>query len=169
MERTKELSCDADLLLYLVDSVQGLNDEDKDFIASASKKAPVILVWNKSDKEDALPLPPPCEDWQDAVSISAKMGIGIGDLIDAVKRLLTAGTDTTKDSVGLGSERQKESVAEALERVTHALKTAESGEYGLDAVVQDLEDSLDSLGEVTGEVTPDDILESIFSHFCVGK
>ena len=169
VERTKELSCDADLLLYLVDSVQGLNDEDKDFIASASKKAPVILVWNKSDKEDALPLPPPCEDWQDAVSISAKMGIGIGDLIDAVKRLLTAGTDTTKDSVGLGSERQKESVAEALERVTHALKTAESGEYGLDAVVQDLEDSLDSLGEVTGEVTPDDILESIFSHFCVGK
>ena len=53
--------------------------------------------------------------------------------------------------------------------MSHALKTAESGEYGLDAVVQDLEDSLDSLGEVTGQVTPDDVLGSIFSHFCVGK
>ena len=39
----------------------------------------------------------------------------------------------------------------------------------LDAVVQDLEDSLDSLGEVTGQVTPDDVLGSIFSNFCVGK
>ena len=69
---------------------------------------------------------------------------------------------------GLGSERQKESVAEALERVEHSLTVAKEG-YSMDAVVQDLEDSLDSLGEVTGEVTPDDVLGSIFSHFCVGK
>ena len=42
-------------------------------------------------------------------------------------------------------------------------------DYALDAVVQDLEDSLNSLGEVTGEVTADDVLGSIFSRFCVGK
>ena len=60
-------------------------------------------------------------------------------------------------------------VEEALERVTHAIETAENHEYGLDAVVQDLEDSLDSLGEVTGEVTPDDVLGTVFENFCVGK
>ena len=64
---------------------------------------------------------------------------------------------------------QKVSVSEALECVEHALLIADKGDYGLDAVVQDLEDCLDSLGEVTGSVTPDDILGSIFSHFCVGK
>jgi tRNA modification GTPase len=52
--------------------------------------------------------------------------------------------------------------------VEHSLTVAKEG-YSMDAVVQDLEDSLDSLGEVTGEVTPDDVLGSIFSHFCVGK
>ena len=52
--------------------------------------------------------------------------------------------------------------------MSHAISSANDG-YSLDAVVQDLEDALDSLGEITGEVTPDDILESIFSNFCVGK
>jgi len=42
-------------------------------------------------------------------------------------------------------------------------------DFTLDAVVQDLEDALNSLGEITGEVTSDDVLESIFSRFCVGK
>ena len=41
--------------------------------------------------------------------------------------------------------------------------------YSLDAVVQDLEDALDALSEVTGAITPDDILGSIFANFCVGK
>ena len=59
--------------------------------------------------------------------------------------------------------------SEALERIEHALSIAQDGSYGLDAVVQDLEDCLDSLGEVTGEVTPDDVLGSVFANFCVGK
>ena len=44
-----------------------------------------------------------------------------------------------------------------------------SEDFSLDAVVQDLEDALDALGEITGEVTSDDILENIFANFCVGK
>ena len=50
----------------------------------------------------------------------------------------------------------------------HALESADE-DYALDAVVQDLEDALAFLGEVTGEVTPEDILESVFGNFCVGK
>ena len=66
-----------------------------------------------------------------------------------------------------GSARQKVAIVDALESVKHA---QESGaQYTLDAVVQDLEDALASLGEVTGEVTPDDVLDSVFSNFCVGK
>ena len=62
---------------------------------------------------------------------------------------------------------QKTAVGQALSCVNHALSL--TADYALDAVVQDLEDSLDFLCEVTGEVTPDDILGSIFSRFCVGK
>jgi tRNA modification GTPase len=103
-----------------------------------------------------------------AVEFSAKKGNGIGDLCKSVKSILMKSDEENRNQTGLGSDRQKKSVEEALERVNHALLAAES-DFALDAVVQDLEDSLDSLGEVTGEVTPDDILESIFSNFCVGK
>lgn len=182
VERTKDLSEEADVILYLVDSSAGLTPYDKEFISS-QKNIPLILVWNKCDKADpsdslqntshgsaattdSLQITMPLNGGE--VHISAKTGKGIGGLISLLKKILTGGQQTDREQAGLGSARQKASVAEALERVTHAL-TAASQDYALDAVVQDLEDSLDSLGEVTGDVTPEDILDSIFSHFCVGK
>ena len=64
--------------------------------------------------------------------------------------------------------RQKRSADEALESLNHAIAAADLG-LPPDAAVQDMEDALASLGEITGEVSPDDILENIFSRFCVGK
>ena len=66
------------------------------------------------------------------------------------------------------TDEEKAAVEEALESVNHALLTSKE-DLALDAVVQDLEEALNSLGEVTGEVTADDVLGSIFSRFCVGK
>lgn len=166
--RTRSLAEEADLLLYLVDSTKGFCVEDREFLAVSS--GPVLLVWNKCDREGTLPLPPQeGEKWSLAVAVSAKTGQGMGELIARTKGLLTGGAGTESSAVALGSERQKEAAAAAHERLTHAVQVARSGELGLDAVVQDLEDALDSLGEITGEVTSDDILESIFSSFCVGK
>ncbi|MBB5227267.1 tRNA uridine-5-carboxymethylaminomethyl(34) synthesis GTPase MnmE [Treponema ruminis] len=167
VERTRDLSEDADLILYLVDSKSGLNDEDKSFIQAhisrTDSKIPLILVWNKCDlsenTDSSFDVP--------QVRISAKKGIGLGSLSESVRSALSAGGSSERNSTGLGSERQKISVEKALESVRHALSLTE--DYALDAVVQDLEDSLDALGEVTGDVTPDDVLGSIFSHFCVGK
>ncbi len=169
VELTQELASTADLVLYLVDSSKGLTDEDKDFLAK-NKTIPQILVLNKTDLaqnniEEFVP-----ENMQDfTVKISAKKSEGIGALTTLVKKILLKDTSQTDGKTGLGSQRQKDCVIQALERVEHALEIARDETYGLDAVVQDLEDSLDSLGEVTGEVTPDDVLGSIFAHFCVGK
>lgn len=168
VERTRDLSEEADLILYLVDSKSGLNAEDKAFIREhingpVTPSIPIILVWNKCDlaeKSDSMFDVP-------QVRISAKKGIGLGELSEAVRSALSVGGASERNSTGLGSERQKISVEKALESVRHALALSE--DYALDAVVQDLEDSLDALGEVTGDVTPDDVLGSIFSHFCVGK
>lgn len=167
VQRTKDLSDDADLILYLVDSALGLENGDRDFIRE--QKIPVILVWTKNDKNSSETFVSAEKNLCDAaVSISSKTGRGLGDLSEAVKKVLLKKLGPQDSVSALGSERQKKSVDEALERVSHALVASEEG-YALDAVVQDLEDSLDSLGEVTGEVSPDDILENIFSNFCVGK
>ncbi len=171
VERTRDLSSDADIVLYVADCTSGLTQEDEAFIR-AQHDVPVVLVWNKTDKTGAHPLPPAVDgvDPGNLIAVSAHTGENIGTIVSTVATLLSGTrTDNTENRTGLGSRRQRDVVAEALERAQHALATARSGEYGLDAVVQDLEDCLDSLGAVTGQVTPDDVLDSVFSRFCVGK
>ena len=163
VEISRSLVQDADVVLYLVDSQEGLNEEDRTFIESC--RVPCILVWNKCDVSASV-VPEPVEGPQS--HISARTGQGLSELFSQIQTLLTAGLSTERTQAGLGSARQKDAVAEALERVKHALLAA-TDNYSLDAVVQDLEDALDSLGEVTGIVTPDDVLGSIFANFCVGK
>lgn len=184
VELSKNLAHDADVVLYLVDSNAGLDEDDKNFIQNCTE--PLILVYTKKDLAQdkiqggkSLSLAPAAEASSATLSngghprnapvfISAKTGDGLKELFDQVYQILTAGLTTEREQAGVGSERQKNAVAGALECVKHALISADDN-YTLDAVVQDLEDSLDFLGEVTGDVTPDDVLGSIFANFCVGK
>ncbi|MCQ2572792.1 MAG: tRNA uridine-5-carboxymethylaminomethyl(34) synthesis GTPase MnmE [Treponema sp.] len=181
VEITKNLSTDADVILYLIDSNSNITSEDIEFIKKS--REPVLVVWTKCDEltdemncHDAHKIlekaikdnPEEKTDLRGQVSISAKKGTGFDGLYKAVKSILTSGLSTERNQAGLGSERQKEAVTEALECVEHALISA-ADNYTLDAVVQDLEDTLDALGIVTGDVTPDDVLGSIFANFCVGK
>ena len=169
VQLTKNLSEDADLILYTVDSKQGLTNDDETFLKQIEK--PFILVWNKSDLNQNISL---SEEQKDAfpflkseVKISAKTQEGFSELYKKIRDSFAQNLSTDRNQAGLGSARQKKSVEEALEAIQHAIKT--SGDYALDAVVQDLEDSLDALSEITGEICADDILSSIFSNFCVGK
>ena len=172
VEISRSLVHDADVVLYLIDSTEGMKEEDKDFIESCS--APLIVVWNKCDMPStAVPevmpaVPEPVEGPPHQCHISAKTGIGLPELFNQIETILTQGLSTERTQAGLGSARQKDAVAQALECTRHALVAA-ADNYSLDAVVQDLEDALDALGEVTGAITPDDILGSIFANFCVGK
>lgn len=178
VQLSKNLASDADVVLYLIDSTQGLSPEDETFIKNCQE--PLVIVFTKSDLGgESLPLAaavpasatpsngghprnaPVCY-------ISSKNGSGLKSLFEEVTKILTAGLTTEREQAGLGSARQKDAVAEALECTKHALISADDN-YTLDAVVQDLEDALDSLSEVTGDVTPDDVLGSIFANFCVGK
>lgn len=172
LDATRELSADADLILYLADNSLTEEKIDFDFIGARNEK--IIFIWNKIDKtnsqkrislsnEDKLKIKKLCGE----IFVSAKSGEGIKDLVQKIKSVLLGGAQTERTQAGLGSARQKHLVQNALESVSHALLVSE--DFSLDAVVQDLEDALDALGEITGEVTSDDILENIFANFCVGK
>lgn len=177
VELSKNLANDADLVLYLVDSTAGLGDDDKEFVCHC--KEPLIIVFNKADKTDEMQknknnstlnelLQKTKINQTPVAFICAKNGDGLKELFEKMSEILTSGLSTEREQAGLGSARQKESVQEALNCTKHALVSADDN-YTLDAVVQDLEDALDALGEVTGDVTPDDVLGSIFANFCVGK
>ncbi|MFA6855784.1 MAG: tRNA uridine-5-carboxymethylaminomethyl(34) synthesis GTPase MnmE [Treponema sp.] len=171
VELTHSLTTDADIVLYIIDTDCGLSSDDEKFLLQC--REPVVVVWNKCDKSGGRKMLTAGQKkriscFKTEVYVSAKSGAGITDLLKSVKSILTDGMDTERIQAGLGSARQKAAVEDALESVKHSLVSADEN-YTLDAVVQDLEDALESLGEVTGEVTPDDVLGSIFSHFCVGK
>lgn len=191
VESAKELSDEADLLLYLADVTLPKDQIDLAFLAE--RKEPVIFVWNKLDKlpqdqKTAAQTENLSQDQKAAISeaqkfyeaaskkipalsgqvfVSAKNGGGVKDLVAMAKGLLLKGQETERSQAGLGSERQKRLVENALESLRHAAALQKG--YSLDAAVQDIEDALDFLGELTGRVTADDILDSVFSNFCVGK
>lgn len=187
VEIAQNLAGGADLVLYLVDSVSGLCEDDIQFINESKLKndpAPIVLVFTKIDAnprwlsrqsriettniaDRQVVLNHRVIDDLPKIGVSSKTGEGIALLSSAVRGLLLGSGDSAENSVSLGSERQKKAVQAALESVSHSLSALNG--FSLDAVVQDLEDALENLGEVTGEVTADDVLESIFSRFCVGK
>lgn len=167
VQRSVELASAADIVLYLIDGTKPPTEEDSAFIERNT--APLIIVQTKADKGQPEPLPAALQRYP-AVSLSSKTGVGLDVLIDTVVGLVTADTALPMQNAGvsLGTERQKEAVTAALEAARHALEAGRSG-YPLDAVIQDVEEAVHALGSVTGEVRSDDILDKIFSGFCVGK
>ena len=177
IQRTQDLTAEAQLILYLVDASLGLVEEDKAFLSkwSQSEKAtrpPLLLVLNKWDKvSDSNACDPDLNQIQvdGIIRLSAKTGAGTAQLVEAVKDVISRDcSSNSSGQVGLGTERQKICAQEALEAVIHGLDVVQDG-YTLDAVVQDVEEALAALGEITGEVTTEDILDTVFSKFCLGK
>ena len=167
VQRSVELASAADIVLYLIDGTKPPAEEDSAFIERNT--VPLIIVQTKADKGQMEPLPAALQRYP-AVRLSSKTGAGLDMLIDTVAGLVTADTALPMQDAGisLGTERQKEAVTAAVEAVRHALDAGGSG-YPLDAVIQDVEDAVYVLGSITGEVRSDDILDKIFSGFCVGK
>jgi tRNA modification GTPase len=163
--RSRELLDRADLVLYVIDGEAGFSPEDRDFLGAAGEKAPALLrLWNKADR---APLPPEGEG--SLIAVSAKTGEGLPALIAAAAGALEAGFGVAEaGGAGLGSPRQKELVDRALESLEEALDLADRAEP-LDLAAPLLRDAVNALGEITGEVSTADILEALFSRFCVGK
>lgn len=176
VEMTYDLSKDADIILYLLDSTHPLTQDDvvylEQLFSRSSSSVPAIIVFTKSDlaqaDTEAAKKLFSSSKVEQLVPVCSKTGDGISHLSSVVKSTLLQGTSTEREQAGLGSERQKTAVEEAIQCLEHGLSVYQKN-YTLDAVVQDIEDALDALSSLTGEVTPDDILGSIFSNFCVGK
>ena len=173
IERSKSLAEEADSILYIVDSCIGLDDEEKKFL-SAHKNNSLILVWNKIDCVEAGSAPPMEKNGNNfpVVPISAANGSGLSELCASIGSLLLQKTHMdayqTSGGAGLGTLRQKELTEKAVSMLEEALLLAKNGQ-SLDIIAPLLRESLNALGEITGEVSTADVLEIMFSRFCLGK
>ena len=161
VERSRDLLDAADLVLYLIDGEEGITDEDSALIDTL--EIPHLVVWNKTD---IAPAP------EKIIAVSAKTGEGIAELAAAIAGAIQAKIATNAGnpdpSPSLGTVRQKNLVEAAIASLEEALDMAEKMEP-LDLVSPLLREAVNSLGEITGEVSTADILEEMFSKFCVGK
>jgi tRNA modification GTPase len=167
VERSRDLLEAADLVLYLIDGETGITDEDTALIDSLAVSS--LVIWNKTD---IAPAPVSAIADGRLLAISAKTGEGIAELAmviaAAIQAAIAANVENPDTTPSLGTVRQKNLVEAAIAALREALNLAEKNEP-LDLVSPMLREAVNSLGEITGEVSTADILEEMFSKFCVGK
>jgi tRNA modification GTPase len=157
----------SELALIVCDLSRPFTAADTEVIDLIGTK-PAIVVLNKCDLPHRLRLPSAVAATANAVGVSATRGDGLDDLRAKLVDLAYRGTiGTTAVDIAI-NERQKQLLQSANKYLTeshNALATAQS----LEIVSQQLRLAMDFLGEIVGKTTTDDILEHIFSRFCIGK
>ncbi len=158
----------AALILFVLDSSREWNEDDASCWRQIRERK-VILVVNKADLERRLVIPGEVvEGCLDMVEISALRGENVEALIRSMVDWSQAGARDPGDSVLISSVRQKECLDRSLESLKRCREACASGiseEYPL----QDLRRTMEALGEITGEVRSEEILDQVFRTFCIGK
>ncbi|MBN1405529.1 MAG: tRNA uridine-5-carboxymethylaminomethyl(34) synthesis GTPase MnmE [Candidatus Omnitrophica bacterium] len=158
----------ADLILLVIDAGSGLKKEDLEIINSiASKKALVAL--NKIDLTAKIK-PQDIKKYlagKKIVKISAKKNIGIRELENAIRSMVWSGGVSSASHAMITNVRHEAAAKQALRALEEAVKGINTGAGEITAL--SLKQAGDALGLITGEVLDDDLLDRIFSKFCIGK
>ncbi len=157
IERAHRILDACDLVLYVVNAVDGETDEDRRRLERI--RTPILKVINKID----LKAPPAGFN---GIPVSAATGEGLSGLIEALADRLKSEAGTSEPPFAV-NERQSQLVRQALTAVEAAL--TDNGGAVLDGIAIELKEALDAVGELTGETASPDILDAVFSRFCVGK
>ena len=168
VERAKKAMLDADLILYVVDSSADLDENDEEIISFLQDQNAIILL-NKADLPSALTVEKMQERLQKpTVSISAREETGMDELSDLIEHMFLSGEISFNDQVYLTNMRHQA----AMEQVQSSLmKVKESISLGMpeDFFSIDLMDAYEALGSIIGESVGEDLVNEIFSKFCMGK
>lgn len=166
VERAKAASQEADLVLYVVDASRGLDSDDEAFLSALSGKA-CLLVVNKSDLNGEMAVPGAFSDKH--VRISAKAVVGIDVLEKAILGVILH--DKTVGSGDTAVVSNARHIA-LLERCAADLASFLDGlamDMSKDILVIDLQNAWENLGLITGDTASEDLIDTIFSKFCLGK
>ncbi len=161
---------EADLALILLDGSQPLSESDRVLLARQEASI-ALLVINKCDLPRRLTkeeIEAVCPVNAGVLDISAKMQIGLDHLRDAIRSRLTPSRLESQEGVLVTNLRHAAALERALQGVEQARHSVEAGRAG-ELVAMDLRIAADALGEITGAITTDEILERIFAEFCIGK
>jgi len=167
VERTVICAGEADLILWVLDASEEMNEDDWNTWEIIKGNKNIIGLLNKSDLTVVLNSGTLSKKFQiPSFNISARYGQGLDELQSRILNLFSAGDITPGDL--LSAQRHKLAAEQAGAHLGEALEAARSGMPD-DFISMDLTEAISALGEITGENAGDDLIDRIFSSFCVGK
>ena len=168
VDKAKKYVKDADLIIYVVDSSTALDENDFEIMELLRDKTAVVLM-NKSDLQPVTTAEEVKSHLDKTViSISAKEQVGIDTLEETIKELFFHGEVTFNDEVYITNIRHKTALQEALNSLHLVVQSIRDG-MPEDFYSIDLMNAYEELGSIVGEAVEDDLVNEIFSKFCMGK
>jgi tRNA modification GTPase len=172
VRRSRAAMEQAELLLVLLDGSVPLEPEDRALVLPGCNKK-VALIINKTDLPTAIS-PDELQAMRQAVPadatvwISAQTGAGLDDLRDTIRNLVLRPGFEPGETAVVTALRHRTGLVKAIEALNKSVESIK-GRLSSEFVALDLRGALDALGDITGVTTTDDILDHVFSQFCIGK
>lgn len=169
IKKSKEIANDADLVIAIFDSSKELTVEDEEILNIIKNKKSIILL-NKADLKSVLTENDAKfkEITENVIKISALNGVGLEKLYNLISKMFSLEEINVDNDVIVTNLRHKNLISKAIENVKKAKNTVQEN-MPIDIIAIFIKDILEDLGNITGEVVTDDIINEIFSKFCLGK
>lgn len=168
--RARAAAENASLILALFDGAAKLTPEDEAILALLSEKKDAFLLLTKADQPSLLEeeeLAQKCPG-RKILRLSSKTGVGLDALAEAVRARVYGAGESREESVFVATEREAALLQDAVGHLRAVQKTMEE-DLGADFLTIDLRAAWTSLGKIIGEAVGEDIIDEIFSRFCIGK
>jgi tRNA modification GTPase len=170
VRRAKERIADADIVLLMIDGSRELDHDDEEIFREIDRKKKVVVL-NKKDLIPKISLEAMRERFPNSsiVQVSALKSEGIEELKQALSSsLLQRDTRISPEHLIINNIRHKNALAQIRDNLSNALKGLEEG-ISIEFIVFEIRSALDTLGEMVGETTTEEVLNHIFDQFCIGK
>ena len=169
IEKSKKIADESDLIIAIFDSSQDLTQEDEEILKLIKDKLSIIVL-NKIDlngqflKNNKKIL----ETEKDIIEISAINKIGIEKIFEKISELFNLDKINIDDSTIITSERHKNEIIKAKSNIKTAIETIQN-DLPMDIITVYIKEALENLSNITGDSVSEDIINNIFSKFCLGK
>ncbi len=169
IERALSSAEKADLILYIIDSTEGVSGEDIDLLKKLQDKQ-IILLWNKTDQsaEKASDKAEVGELAKKMINFSALTGEGLPELIDLMRQMFYDGDINVNHQLYITNERHYDALVQTIESLNLVIDSIDQ-DLPEDFYSIDLMNAYTSLGLIIGESVEDDLVNEIFAKFCLGK
>lgn len=164
VEKSMEIIDKADLIIFVLNNNEIITEEELKILEKIKNKNSIVVI-NKIDLEKRINL---SNYDKKMIEISAKENIGIEDLKDEIKRIYNIDNINTKDMTYLSNARSISLLKQSLAKIEESINNI-NNDSPIDIVEIDLKNAWELLGQIIGETYTDELLDELFSRFCLGK